>query len=287
MMGVIRAVFGLSVLLWSNAAAAEFRPIEDRPYRYDTVETRISDGMVRHFRAARTIVFHRTETGYDAIVTLDAVDEETGDEVGRMFMAATGALLHQPLRYRLDIGGGIVGIDDPEAAIALIADAIERMSAQRERSGDARVLASPLRSMPLERKSAMLRSILAPVIAGPAADRTPGERPITVPSRPPLPRSTSLTGTETISRGTTGIVTIAVRAGGGIDATAPPETPGHALAAAAHAPTATIYTVRNIDSRTGLLLDARDIAETSVSDGETIHRTRIDTVITLQITRNP
>jgi len=216
-------------------------------------------------------------------VTLDAVDEHAGGDVGRMFLAATGALLHRPLRYRLDAGGAVLGIADVDTSIAPIAKAIERMTAHRDRNGDARILASPLRTLPPERKAAMLRSILTPLIAGPSADRTPGQRPVTVPSRPPLAPGTALTGIETTSRSAAGIVTIDVRAGGRVDATASPEAPGHAIAMPARTLTATIHTIRNIDPASGLLLDARDTAETRLTDGETVHTTWIETVVTLQL----
>ncbi len=280
---MIRACLGLAVLLWSSAAAAEFRPVEDRAYRYHTAETRTADGVIRRFHASRSVVFHRTDAGYDVTVTLDAVDEQAGGDVGRMFLAATGALLHRPLRYRLDANGAIVGVEDADAAIARIADAIEAISAHPERSGDARVLASPLRTLPPERKAAMLRSIVAPLIAGAAAERAPGQRAITVPSRPPLPSGTALIGTETLSRNVNGIITIDIHASGGVDTSPPPETHGRELAVPTAAPGATIHTIRNIDSASGLLIDSRDVAETHVRDSDTDHATRIETTVTLAL----
>ena len=262
---------------------ASFHPVTDRPYRYDTVETRTADGVVRTFRASRTVLFHRTAAGYDVTVTLGAIDEHAGGDVGRMFMAATGALLRKPLRYRLDASGTVLDIADADATIALIADAIERMSAQRDRRGDAHILASPLRTLPPERKAAMLRSILAPLIAGPTAERAVGPRATSVPSRPPLAPGSALAGIETLSRSADGVVTIDVRADGGVDAAAPPETHGHDIATPAHSPPTTIHTIRNIDSATGLVIDARDTIDTRLSDGTTIHTTRIDTVVILHL----
>ncbi len=279
---MIRAGLGLFALLWSNAAAAEFRPVEDRPYRYDTVETRTADGVARRFQASRTVVFHKTDTGYVVTVTLDTIDDRAGDEVGAMFRAATGALLHRPIRYRVDASGAIVDVADADTAIALIADAIERISARRVRSGDARVLASPLRTLPPERKAAMLRSILTPVIAGPTADRTLGQRAVTVPSRPPLAPGTALSGIET-TRSAGGIITIEVEASGGVDAHAAPETHGHDVATPAHLPTATISMTRRIDAATGLLRDAQDVSETRLRDGATVHAAQIETILTLQL----
>lgn len=280
---MIRAGVGLAVLLWSSAAAAEFRPVEDRPYYYETVETRSADGVVRRFRAHRSVVFHRTDAGYAVTVTLDAVDEGAGDATGRMFRAATRALLGKPLQYRLDAKGTILGIDEADAAIALIADAIERMTPHRDRSGDAQILASPLRRLPPERRLAMLRSILAPVIAGAAVDQPPGTRTVRVPSRPPLPPGTALAGIETITRGPGEIVTVDIQADGAIDAAAPPETHGHDLAATAHTPTATIRSHRTLDPATGLVRELRDRTETRVIDGKTVHSSTIETVITVRL----
>lgn len=281
---MIRAGLALAAVLWSSAAAANFRPVEDRPYRYETVETRSGSGVTRRFRASRTVIFHKTATGYDATVTLDAVDAQAGGEVGAMFRTATGALLHRPLRYHLDVSGAIVGIDDADAAVALIADAIERSSAHNERSGDARVLASPLRALPPERKAAMLGSILTPLIGGPTADRTPGARPITLPSRPPLAPGTALAGVETLTRGASGIITIDVQASGGVDTAAPPGTPGSRIAAPVASPSITIQTLRNVDSATGLVIDSRDIAETRALHGDAAHTTRVETTVTLTLT---
>ncbi|WP_404371741.1 hypothetical protein AB5I39_04565 [Sphingomonas sp. MMS24-J45] len=280
---MIRAGAALVVLLWPSAAAAEFRPVEDRAYSYETVETRSADGVVRRFHAHRSVVFHRTDTGYAVTVTLDAVDEGAGDATGRMFRAATGALLGKPLRFRLDPNGTVLDIEDADAAIALIADAIERMTPHRDRSGDARILASPLRRLPSERKRAMLGSILAPVIAGAAADQPSGTRTIRVPSRPPLPPGTALAGIETVTRGPGKIVTVDIQADGAIDAAAPPETHGHDLAATAHTPTATIRSRRTLDAATGLVRELRDRTETRVTEGNTVHFSTIETTITLRL----
>lgn len=280
---MIRVWLVLAALLWSSAATAAFRPVTDRPYRYETVETRTADGVTRRFHASRTVVFRRTDAGYDVTVTLDAVDEQAGGDVGTMFRAATGALLNRPLRYHLDTNGAIVHVEDADAAIALIAGAIERVSAQRERRGDARVLASPLRTLPPERKAAMLRSILTPLIAGPAADRTPGQRPVTLPSRPPLAPGTALFGVETLSRDASGIVTIKVQASGGVDTAPPPETHGSDLAAPVATPSATIRTIRNVNPATGLVIDSREMAETRALHADAARTARVETTVTLAL----
>ena len=268
---------------WSGVAAASFHPIEDRPYRYETIETRTADGAVRRFHASRTVIFHRTETGYDVSVTLDAVDEQAGSDVGQMFLAATGALLHRTLHYRLGRDGTLLDVADADISIALIADAIERMGiANRARSGDSRAMASPLRALPPERKRAMLQSILAPLLAGAGAARDNGQRPITLPSRPPLPPGTALVGTETVSRGADAMVTVAVDARGAADVGTPDGMPGATMGRSASTPNATIHTVRVIDPASGLLRDSREVAETLLNDGQTVHINRIETVVTLR-----
>ena len=273
----------LSGAVWSGAAAASFHPVEDRPYRYDTVETRTADGVVRRFHASRTVVFHRTATGYDVSVTLDSVDEQAGGDVGKMFLTATGALLHRALSYRLDSDGTLLDIADADTAIALIADAIERMgTGDHARSGDSKAMASPLRTLPPERKRTMLRSVLAPLLAGAGAARDVGQRPVTLPSRPPLPFGTALVGTETVSRGADGFVTVAVDAHGAADVGTPEGTPGATMGRPASMPTATIRTVRVIDPASGLLRDSRDIAETRLSSGTDVRTTRIETIVTLR-----
>lgn len=274
----------LPLALSASAASAAFQPVPDRPYRYETVETRTVDGVARRFHASRTVVFQRSPEGFVATVTLDAVDQQAGDTVGQMFVVATGALLHRPLHFRLDTTGTIRDIPDADAAVTAIADAIERIGASnRARSTHSKVLASPLRTLSPERRVAMVRTILSPVIAGDIAERTPGQRKISVPSRPPLAPDRALAGLETISRGRDGVVTIAITAHGGIDAAVAADAPGARIATPTTNPVASYRWIRNIDAATGLLLDSREHSEATASDGEAMHITEIETVITLTL----
>lgn len=276
----------IPIALSASAASAAFHPVEDRPYRYETVETRTADGVVRRFHASRTLVFHRTASGYDAVVTLDAIDHQADGAVGRMFAAATGALLHYPLRYRLDATGAVIDVADADAILARIADRVERaLAGGTARGGESKALANPLRATSPERTLALFRSILSPVVAGAAADRPPGQTAVTVPSRPPLPRDTELTGIETVSRGVSGIVTIDVRAGGGIDVATPSAALGARIATPAPSPTATLHLVRNIDPLSGLVRDSRETSDATLTDGDALHTTRIETVITVTLVR--
>ena len=281
----MRTLVALPLVVWSTSAAASFHPVVDRPYRYETVETRTADGVMRQFRASRTVVFQRTDMGYDVTITLDAVDQQAGGDVGRMFLAATGALLHRPLLYRLDAAGAVLDVVDADTAITRIADAIEQMAVvDRDRRNDSLAMASPLRTLPPERKRAMLMSIVTPLLAGPAAARPPGRRPISVSNRPPLVPGTALSGIESISLGSDGIVTVTIDAIGAVDATVSRNTPGAGMTNAAGTPTATIRTVRNLDPASGLVRDSRDMAETEARYGTAVYRTRIETVVTLRPT---
>lgn len=271
-----------------GTAAAEFRPVEDIVYRYDTTETRTVDAVERRFQARRSVVFHRTVEGYDAIVTLESVDQQAGGDVGAMFVAATGALRGHPLRFRLDPAGTVSDVERADVAIDLIATAIERMTARPAsvagRADDSRALASPLRSMPPERRRAMLFSIVAPLID--AAGRPPGVRAVTLPSRPPLPPGALLSGTETITRDGD-IMTIDTHATGDVAARPPGDTPGAAAADGAAPTTERVAMRRRIDARSGLLIDARETTDTQIVDGETVRRTRIDSLVTLSADQGP
>lgn len=273
--------------LSASVASAAFHPVQDRPYRYETIETRTADGAARRFVAHRTVVFHRIPDGYEAVVTLDAIEQNAGGAVGEMFMAGSGALLHHPLRYRLDTNGAVLAVEDADAAVALIATAIERIAmTDAARAAHGKILASPLRALSAERKVAMVRTIISSVLAGAAADRAPGQYPITVPARPPLPSDRPLAGVETVSRGTTGMVTIAIRAEGDIDATLPVDLPGARIARPIAHPSTHYNWVRNIDAVTGLVRDSRETSEATVIEGNAAHLTQIETIVTLELAEN-
>ena len=278
---MIRLLLAAPAALYVSAANAAFHPVEDRSYRYDTVEIRTAGGVVRRFHTRRSIVFRRTADGYEATVTLEAFDHQAGGDVGRMFEAATGALLHRPLHYRLDAMGKVIAVEDAGVAIALIASAIERTSADRTRSPYAKALASPLRTLSPAQQQTMLASILASVIASGASERPSGVRAITLASRPPLAPGTALTGTETVSRNAAGIVTVDTQASGGIDATAPAGAP--TAATAKITPVATLQAIRNVDPASGLIRDSRDVNETTMFDGTDTHRSRSETIVTLTL----
>lgn len=270
------ALYLLPTFALATSASAALRPITERPYHYTTVETRSTNGVTRRFETRRTVVFRRNADGFSAIVTLDAVDQRADDDVARMFSAATMALLHQPVRLQLDHHGAVVAVDDADALVARIGDAIERMAASAgPRAGASSALGGPLRALPIDRKIAMLASILTPLLAGPLADRLPGSAPITLASRPPLPRGTNLTGTETTTRSADGLITVETIATGSVAATS-------SLApSAAPAARATVTIARTLDSATGLIVHSREATDATLGDGTTTQRLQTITTITV------
>ena len=278
---MIRWLGLLPVALLANAAQAAFQPIQDRPYRYESVETRTVDGVERRFQSTRTVVFHQTERGFSAIVTLVMVDQQNAAGVARMFATATASLLNRPLHFTLGPDGSIEGVEDADATIAHIAAAIERMAMGTRRPGMSSALAAPLRAMPPERKVAMLTSILSPLLAGPLTDRMPGKVAVTLPSRPPLAPGMALSGTETVRRAANGEVTIETEAAGRVDATPRANNPGQFAAGPVAAPSVTTHATRTFDSTSGLLVASTEANDVIASDGRAFHRTRTATVITV------
>lgn len=271
----------LPVALIASAAQATFHPIQDRPYRYDSVETRSADGVERRFQSKRTVVFHQTDRGFTAIVTLVMVDHQNAADVAQMFATATESLLDRPLRFALGPDGSIEGVEDADAAIAQIAMAIERMAIGTRRPGMSTALAAPLRAMPPERKVAMLTSIVSPLLAGHLTDRLPGKVAVTLPSRPPLAPGMALSGTETVRHAANGQVTIETEATGNVDASSLADSPGKFAAGPVAAPSVTTHSTRRFDSTSGLLVESTEASDVIASDGRSLHRTRTATVITV------
>lgn len=249
--------------LWASACPAAFHPRENAPYRYDVTEKRTADGVSRWFRATRSVVFHRVPDGYEAIVTLQRTEHGAGVGVGAMFETAMAALRDRPIRYHIDAAGHVTSVADADALVALIADAIERGAANtRERTGtapDARALSAPLRNATPERKTAMLLSMLQPLLFAETA--AAGTRPVTLPSRPPLPSGAVLTGTETVTR-RGDIMIIAISATGGPAGGVPQETPGARFMPATAPPALTVTTTHTVNCSTGLLIEAREASDT-------------------------
>lgn len=271
----------LPLSLLASAAHAAFHPIQDRPYRYESAETRTVDGIERRFHSTRTVVFHQTDHGFTATVTLESSGPQNTADVARMFTTATDALLNHPLRFTLGVDGSIEGVEDADAAVAQIATAIEQMAIGIHRPGVSTALAAPLRAMPPERKVAMLASIVSPLLAGRLTDHAPGQVAVTLPSRPPLAPAMALSGTETVRRAANGQITIETEAGGSVDPTPLANAPGQIAARAVSAPSVTTRSTRTFDTASGLLVESNDVSDVTVSDGHTVHRTRIATAITV------
>lgn len=279
---MIRATGAVAVLtraLWANVADARFAPVEDRRYRYEIDETRVADGVTRRFHADRSVVFHRTASSFDAVVTLEAVRHGPANEAGAMFQIAIGALLQRPLHFRLDGAGHVTEVEDTDAAVALIADAIERFgTARRDLS---RALAAPLRQAPSERKAAMLVSILQPIVLSDEAGREPGNRPVILPNRPPLPAGAQLTGSETVVRDDPTSVTITVQAAGTVAQAVPQDAPGATSLTRMNDAAAgvTVRQVRTIDAVSGLLRESVETSETTLPGAKGVRRAVVETVV--------
>lgn len=270
-----RLLVAAPLALHAGLAAAAFDPPDGKVFRYLIVETRSGGAAERTFTAERDLVFHHAPDGFTADLTLVRVDQGSGGEVGAMFERALGALKGQTIRFRLDHDGTIVRIEDRAAIWARIAGAVARMA-----PGESEVYGAPLAAMPADRQTAMIASMLAPVIAGKDAEAAPGERPVTVPADSPVGAPFTLVGHEARSRDPDGTLYVAVDAAGHapLPAATDPLDPASPLTQDARV---AMSIRRRIDPVTGLVLETRETSETTLGDGRGMRRSSISTVTTL------
>lgn len=202
-----RAPFALAALALASvpaAAAARFDPPLDRPLRLVTTETRKAQTGTQEFAIERDLVFAREGDGYRATVTVRPL-RTSGSSAARMFTAAAAPFVGEPMIVHLDAAGAITAIDDEAQLWERLCNAIEAMATGKgavgqRRDRNARALATPLRAFPPDRRRATLGSAVAAIIAGPLADRLPGERPTTISGRTFAGAPVTLAAREVVTR---------------------------------------------------------------------------------------
>ncbi|MBA3878214.1 MAG: hypothetical protein C0500_00680 [Sphingobium sp.] len=252
-----RASAVIGALPWLLAASevhARFLPPEGQPLRQLLTEERIEPSGTQRYVSEREIVFTRTASGYRAEVMIVSESHAAGD-AGAMFGAGIAALKGRPIRFELDRNGAVVAIADEEALWTIFCDAIEGMvrgksALDAQRARNLQALVAPFRTMPPERRRALLGSMISALVAGPLADRQPGTRAITLPTRDPTGKVTTLAGSETVTV-SEGALTIDSIAEGDVAPTA------H-LAIARH---------ERIDAARGLIIETRTCRTSTIGTG--------------------
>lgn len=193
-----------------QAAAPNFAPPLDRPIGSVLTETRVIGGQTRRFSTERRITFRREPRGLVALVETLSVDGDTPDRTGRMFEAATRGTIGRKVEVVLDFVGRATDVLDREAHWNAQVDAIGCAIG----AAGAPLLA-PLRAAPT---AAQVQRLAGPVNA--LIDHelvTKGARPqhgITLPIRAHDGSTTTLSGTEQVTRDADGTLRLERRATG-------------------------------------------------------------------------
>lgn len=232
-----RALAVLPALVWPGVAAAKFAPVEGVSYVYAIMDTREAG----RFTSERRIVFRRADTGWTAELTVISADAVGTGNAATMSRGLLSALIGQHIRYRLDAQGAVVAVEDQDALIKRVGDAIGTApgkSSTAARDAVADRMAKTLAALTPDAQRTLLASLLTPAIGGALADDPIGERPIAMPAGSAFgPGGTELIGTQVVTRGDVRTV---------IDTVAEGPSPGGAMTR--------IVQHREIDTATGIVM---------------------------------
>lgn len=251
-----------------SATIAQLAPITGKAYRLILVEERRDDRGVQRFTSERRLVFHRLANGIALDLTITGNITPPGGP-GAMVAAAMAGLKGRTIRFLLDGNGRVTGIDDEVSVWSAFCDAVDRAadatiagSPARERA--ARSMAAVFRSLPADRRHAMLTSMAAPALAAGLAARPPERNAtITLSARSPAGTEAMLPGTETVQvRGDRTII-ITTMAEGDVAA------PDAASVGTAHIK---VSITRTIDRLAGLMLESREERQTTIGQGADLRR---------------
>ena len=150
-----------------------------------------------HFRMERLVRFTREAGGYRAEVWMVAANAQGSERVGAMMEAGFGGLAGHMMVFHLDSTGKILSIDDLDTLWGHFCDGIAAIV--RVKRADAEALVTPLRNLPLAKRTEILASLVTALIADDDAEPD-GTRPIRLPANSPYGGQLMLTGTRTIDR---------------------------------------------------------------------------------------
>lgn len=252
------------------AAATAIHPPIGVPLAYVSREDRVLGGKALHFESHRSITFARDGDGFVATIRFEHAADDAGGDVAAMFQAAMASLADRPVTLRLDAAGTVIAVDDAEATWTALCDAVAQLPGTASQREHAAAFAGALRTLPEARRAAMLGSLVAPLIAGDQASLVPGStQPAELHARPPMPRGTTLEGTQTVKRDADGRLALHVSAAG--DAPAADGATAHILA----------NRDRVVDPVTGLVLATHDRMSATISGDQVTTDTRV--TLTLQV----
>ncbi len=202
----------LLVMLAAVPGAVSFSPPLGVPLAYTATETRNDAGVERRFRSERQLVFRRAENGFVAEVTLTRADSAAADEVAGMFAAALGALEGRTIRIHLDRAGAVMSVEDGDALWERLLTALATM-APPGKAEHARALSAALRKLPPGARTAMLGSLVTPLIADDEAALTPGSKAAaSIRARSPAGAPITIPATRHVSSTADGLLAIKTHA---------------------------------------------------------------------------
>lgn len=246
------------------AAATSIHPPIGVPLAYVSREDRVIGGRVTHFESHRRITFVHDGDGFVATIRFEHAADDAGGDVAAMFQAAMASLADRPVTLRLDAAGTVIAVDDAVATWTALCDAIARLPGTASQRQHATAFAEALRTLPDPQRAAMLGSLVAPLIAGADATLTPGSvQPAELRARPPMPRNTTLKGTQTVTRDVDGRLVLHVNAIGEVPA---------ADGASAHV---AADRDRVVDPATGLVLATHERMSATIDGDQVTTDTRV------------
>lgn len=247
---------------------ARLAPITGKPYRLVLVEERRDDRGVQRFTSERRLVFHPSEDRIALDLSVISSTAPPGGP-GAMFTAAMAGLKGRTIRFLLDADGTVTGVDDEEALWNAMCAAVDHAAnatvpGSTARTRAARAMAATFRSLPPERRRAMLTSMAAPALADETTDQQrEADSAITLPARSPAGTTAHIPGRKSVRLVDDRTMTVTTTAEGDVAALDAAST------GTAHIK---VSITRTIDRVAGLVLESREERETTIGSGTDLRR---------------
>lgn len=209
----------------------------------------------RRYKLERLVRFQRAADGYRAEVRVLHPSSDASPAVGGMVEAGFAALADRTLVFHLDTAGKVTSIEDMAALWERLCEGIGAMVADSGSSDPAarkilaQRIATPLRTLPEERRRAMLSTLVTAVIVDEAPDPIGALTPVQLPGASPLGQKLVLEGMRTTTAVGANEIQSVTRASSGA-----PESGGQV----------DLERTRRSDPRTGLLSFSSDTTRTVV-----------------------
>lgn len=251
----------------AQASASLFAPPLDRTIEATTTAERTEGKATRRFESTRTLRFTAAPDGYRVAVTMTAAGAaDDADDPAGLFRMGFAGLAGRTVTLRLDRLGKVTQIEDEAVVWQAILDGMAALApkgdspAERTHAARVRAISAALAEQPVDRRRAMLASLVAPLIAPDlAAEGRTGNAPpraVRVPAASVYGR-TELDGLRVVRRGSDGVEVRVTATGSVTVATPEGET----------AATISYETVRRIAPDSGLVTESREHVQTLAPDG--------------------